>query len=85
MPMPNGQCCRSEAWYCCCQVTYHVITHMHVHAVPSAGFMRSGDDHIQAGDHGCPYMGPRRTARRLHHCGMPIYHALLIDWHSLNE
>ena len=62
---------------------YHIYAC--TYAVLSAGFMRSGDDHIQAGDHGCSHMGPRRTARRLHHCGMQIYHALLIDWHSLNE
>ncbi|XP_066395012.1 uncharacterized protein [Miscanthus floridulus] len=46
---------------------YHIYAC--TYAVLSAGFMRSGDDHIQAGDHGCSHMGPRRTARRLHHCG----------------
>lgn len=46
----------------------------------AAGFMSSGNDHIQAGDHGCTYLGLGRTAPRLHHCGTP--RSRMLDWQS---
>lgn len=41
------------------------------HMLFSSGLVPSGDDHVQAGDHGRSHMGPRRTPGRLHHCGTP--------------